>query len=42
VSNFSNSTLAVLDVTDPDPRVHRVVARLGRNLDPEGEMEEPL
>jgi hypothetical protein len=41
VSNFGNSTLAVLDVTDPDPRMHRIVARLGRNIDPEGEMEKP-
>src|SRR5688572_26173806 len=41
VTNFSNSTLAVLDVTDPDPRMHRIVARLGRNIDPEGEMEKP-
>jgi hypothetical protein len=41
VSNFANSTLAVLDVTDPDPRAHRIVARLGRNIDPDGEMEKP-
>lgn len=30
VSNFGNSTLAVLDVTSLDPRRHRVVARIGR------------
>ena len=41
VTNFSNSTLAVMDVSDPDPRRHRVVARLGRDLDPQGETEEP-
>ena len=39
VTNFSNSTLGVLDVSDPDPRRHRVIARLGRDLDPEGERE---
>ena len=41
VSNFANSTLAVLDVTDPDPRRHAVVARLGRDIDAEGEKEGP-
>ncbi|MCB9651194.1 MAG: hypothetical protein H6730_32055 [Deltaproteobacteria bacterium] len=41
VTNFSNSTLAVLDITDPDPRHHEVVARLGRDINPEGEKEGP-
>jgi hypothetical protein len=41
VTNFANSTLAVIEVTDPDPRKHRIVARLGRNIDPEGEVEKP-
>lgn len=41
VSNFSNSTLAVIDVSDPDPRRHRVVARLGMDIDAEGEREGP-
>ena len=39
VSNFSNSTLAVLDIMNPDPRRHRVVARMGRDLDPQGQRE---
>jgi len=41
VSNFSDSTLAVLDVSATDPRKHRVVARLGRDIDAEGEKEGP-
>ena len=41
VSNFSNSTLGIIDVTDPDPLRHRVVARLGRDLNPQGEQEAP-
>lgn len=41
VSNFANSTIAVVDVSDPNPRAHRVVARLGRNIDAEGEVERP-
>lgn len=41
VSNFANSTLAFIDVTDVDPRKHRVVARLGRDIDAEGEKEGP-
>ena len=41
VSNFTNSTIGVLDITDPDPRRHRVIARLGRDLDPQGESESP-
>lgn len=41
VTNFLNSTIAVLDTSDPDPRKHRVIARLGRNIDPEGDMEMP-
>ena len=40
VSNFSNSTLAVIDVTDPDVSQHRVVGRLGRVLEPDGTDEE--
>ncbi|MEL7239123.1 MAG: hypothetical protein AAGK78_09690, partial [Planctomycetota bacterium] len=39
VSNFSNSTLGIIDVTDADPRRHRVIARLGRDLDPQGDSE---
>lgn len=41
VTNFNNSTLAVLDVTDVDPRRHRQVARFGRTIDPLGETEDP-
>lgn len=41
VTNFANSTLAVIDVTDQDPTTHRIIARLGRNIDAEGEMEGP-
>lgn len=41
VSNFGNSTLAVVDVTDPDPRRHAVVARLGRDINAEGDKEGP-
>ncbi len=41
VSNFTNSTIGVIDVTDTDPRRHRVIARLGRDLDPQGESEGP-
>lgn len=36
VANFANSTLAVVDVTSTEPREHRVVARLGRDIDAEG------
>ena len=39
VTNFSNSTLGVLDITDPDPLRHRVAARFGRDLDPQGRRE---
>lgn len=39
VGNFSNSTLAVVDVTSPDPRLHRVIGRLGRDLDGAGKSE---
>ena len=31
VTNFENSTLAVIDVTADDPTLHRLVARLGRD-----------
>ncbi len=41
VSNFANSTMGVIDVTDSNPRRHHVIARLGRDLDPLGEREEP-
>jgi hypothetical protein len=33
VTNFENSTLAVVDVSDPNPGSHCLVARLGRLLD---------
>lgn len=36
VANFGNSTLGVLDLSDPDPRNHRVAARLGRALSDDG------
>jgi len=39
VPNFANSTLAVLDLGDPDPRKHRVVARVGRALSDDGTEE---
>lgn len=41
VTNFSNSTLAVLDLRGDDPRDHQVIARLGRNIDAEGDAEAP-
>ncbi len=41
VTNFANSTLAVVDVSDPDPKKHRIIARLGRNIDSSGETEKP-
>ena len=40
VSNFSNSTMAILDASDPDPRNHEIVARLGEVLLPDGTNEE--
>ncbi len=39
VNNFANSTLAVIDATSVDPREHRVIARLGRDLDGAGKTE---
>ena len=39
VTNFANSTLAVLDVTDPVPQRHCLIARLGRDVDADGESE---
>lgn len=39
VANFANATLAVLDATDPDPRKHCLLARLGRDIDGNGEAE---
>lgn len=40
VANFSNSTLAVIDASDVDPRKHKVVGRLGRVIEPDGTTEE--
>ena len=40
VANFSNSTLAVIDVTDADVSQHRVLGRMGRVLEPDGTGEE--
>ena len=40
VANFSNSTLAVIDVTDTDVSQHRVLGRIGRVLEPDGTGEE--
>lgn len=39
VTNFANSTLSVLDVTDPLPQRHCLVARLGRDVDANGDSE---
>lgn len=39
VTNFANSTLTVLDVTDPNPRGQCILARLGRDVDANGESE---
>lgn len=41
VTNFLNSTLAVLDLTDPNPRQHRLIARFGQAIDAFGEPEGP-
>ena len=41
VTNFLNSTLAVIDVGDPDPRRHRLIARFGRAIDAFGDLEGP-
>ncbi|MBI4820289.1 MAG: hypothetical protein HY791_28750 [Deltaproteobacteria bacterium] len=40
VSNFGNSTLAVLDVTGEDPAKFAIVGRIGRVLRPDGSSEE--
>jgi hypothetical protein len=40
VGNFTNSTLAIIDVSDADPRKHRVLGRLGRVIEPDGTNEE--
>ena len=40
VANFTNSTLAVIDVSDTDVSKHRVLGRLGRVLEPDGTDEE--
>lgn len=34
LTNFANSTLAVLDVTPADPRQHAIIARFGQDQDP--------
>jgi hypothetical protein len=39
VSNFANSTIAVIDATSASPRDHRVIARFGSALDPDGHQE---
>ncbi len=39
ISNFENSTIAVFDVTDPNPVRHRIVARVGRDLNAAGTRE---
>lgn len=40
ISNFGNSTLAVIDATSPDPSTHRVIARFGRARNPGNSEEE--
>lgn len=40
VGNYSNSTMALLDVTDPVPQRHCLLARVGRDIDINGESEE--
>jgi hypothetical protein len=40
-TNFGNSTLALFDVSDADPRKHRVVARFGRAIGDDGLTEAP-
>lgn len=40
VTNFSNSTLAVLDVSSRLPSQHCLIARIGRDSDPNGQSEE--
>ena len=40
VSNFSNATLAILDVSDPLPQRHCIIARIGQNVNAEGDSEE--
>ncbi len=39
VSNFGNATIAVLDVSDPNPTRHRVVARFGPAVRSDGSVE---
>jgi hypothetical protein len=41
VTNFGNSTLALIDVRSGDPRAFRLVARLGRTIDGLGNSETP-
>jgi hypothetical protein len=41
VSNFSNATISIIDVTDIDPREHRVIARLGSVIYPDKSGETP-
>ncbi|MBI2373097.1 MAG: hypothetical protein HYV07_03780 [Deltaproteobacteria bacterium] len=40
VSNFANSTLAVIDASSEDPREHVLVGRLGRVMMPDGSTDE--
>src|SRR5262249_16954637 len=41
VSNFSNATVSVIDVTDIDPRKHRIIARFGSVIYPDKSGETP-
>jgi hypothetical protein len=41
VTNFANDTLSLIDVTDEDPRNHRIVARFGTVTYPDGTGETP-
>jgi DNA-binding beta-propeller fold protein YncE len=40
-SNFENSTVAVIDVTDPNPSKQRLVGRIGPAINPDGTPEGP-
>lgn len=39
VTNFGNSTLAIFDASDADPRRHQLIARFGKAVNAEGEEE---
>lgn len=39
VSNFANSTIAVLDISAFDPAEHRLIGRIGTALNPDGSVE---